>query len=62
MNIKNIITEKRTSIVGLLIGLSTLCKAFDIITAEQHGAIAAALPDAVNFLIMAYLMLTKDGK
>lgn len=62
MNFRHILSEKKTSIAGLLIGLSTLCKTMNLITEEQNGAIISVLPDFVNFAIMAYLMLSKDGK
>lgn len=62
MNLRNIITEKKTSIVGLLIALSAMAKAFNWITEEQNGAIIAVVPDLINALVIVYLMLSKDAK
>lgn len=61
MNLRNIITEKKTSIVGLLIALSALAKSFNWITEEQNGAIVAAVPDVINALVVVYLMFSKDS-
>jgi len=60
--IKNIIQEKKTSIVGFLLALSTMAKVMGWIPENVAGGLTAFIPEFVNFGIVIYLALSKDGK
>lgn len=60
--IKNIITDKKTTIVGMLVGITSLLKATNIISEEVFGATAALIPYFIDAILMVYLMLSKDSK
>lgn len=60
--IKNIITDKKTTIVGLLVGITSLLKATNVISEEVFGAAAALIPYFIDAILMGYLMLSKDAK
>jgi len=60
--IKNIITDKKTTIVGLLVGITSLLKATNVISEEVFGAAAALIPYFIDAILMIYLMLSKDAK
>lgn len=60
--IKNIITDKKTTIVGMLVGITSLLKATNVISDEVFGAAAALIPYFIDAILMIYLMLSKDAK
>ena len=60
--IKNIITDKKTTIVGLLVGITSLLKATNVISEEVFGAAAALIPYFIDAILMVYLVLSKDAK
>ena len=62
MKLANIIQEKKTSIIGMLLALSTMAKAFGWIDNNVASGLTAFIPEIVNFSIVVYLALTKDGK
>ena len=62
MKLANILKEKKTSIIGFLIALTTMSKIMGWISDEVAGGLGAFLPEMVNFAIVIYLGLAKDGK
>jgi hypothetical protein len=62
MNLANILKEKKTSIIGLLLAASTMAKAFGWINSDIASGLTAFIPEIVNFAIVIYLGLSKDGK
>lgn len=60
MNIQNIINSKRTTIVGLLVGLASLLKASGVLNEETFGALAALIPHTIDAAAVIYLLLSKD--
>lgn len=62
MGLKNILSEKKTSIIALLLALTTMCKAFGWISSDVESGLESFIPEMVNFVIIIYLALSKDGK
>jgi len=58
--IKNILQEKKTSIIALLVALTTMCKSFGWIDEEVAGGLGVFIPELVNFIIIVYLSISKD--
>ena len=61
MNLSNIITSKRTTIVGLLVGFASILKASGILSTEIFGALAELIPHVIDFAAVVYLLLSKDS-
>lgn len=62
MNLGNIIYEKKTTIVAFLIAASTLAKTMGWLSDNVAGGLTAFIPEMVNFAVVIYLALAKDGK
>lgn len=62
MKLRNIIQEKKTSLIALLLAASTMAKAFGWINSDVANGLTAFIPEAVNLAIVIYLGLSKDGK
>ena len=62
MKLSNVINEKKTSIIGFLIAMSTMSKVMGWIPEDVAGGLTAFIPEMVNFAVVIYLALSKDGK
>jgi hypothetical protein len=62
MKLSNILKEKKTSIIGFLLALSTMAKVMGWIPDDVAGGLTAFIPETVNFIIVLVLALSKDGK
>jgi len=62
MKLRNVIQEKKTSVIGFLLAMSTMAKVMGWIPEDVAGGLTAFIPETVNFGIVLYLALSKDGK
>lgn len=62
MKLANILKEKKTSIIGFFLAASTMAKVMGWIPENVAGGLTAFIPETVNFVIVAILALSKDGK
>lgn len=62
MSLGNILSGKKTTIVGLLVGFASILKATGILSPEIFGALAGLIPHVIDFAAVVYLLLSKDAE